>query len=106
MGEDDPQKALGAVQDAPKGTGEQGNSAVEKGILRCGLPQAQCTAFGPVSYTHLDVYKRQVQHDAAGFLLPQPHPLLRGGGGQLFAITEADIAGQGAAVVALSLIHI
>ena len=46
MGEDDPQKALGAVQDAPKGTGEQGNSAVEKGVLRCGLPQAQCTAFG------------------------------------------------------------
>ena len=35
-----------------------------------------------------------VQHDAAGFLLPQPHPLLRGGSGQLFAITEADIAGQ------------
>ena len=23
-----------------------GNSAVEKGVLRCGLPQAQCTAFG------------------------------------------------------------
>jgi len=44
-----------------------------------------------------------VQHDAAGFLLPQPHPLLRGGGGQLFAITEADIAGQGAAVVACQL---
>ena len=45
-GKDDPQKALGAVQDAPKGTSEQGNSSVEKGILRCGLPQAQCTAFG------------------------------------------------------------
>ena len=30
MGEDDPQKALGAVQDAAKGTGEQGNSTVEK----------------------------------------------------------------------------
>ena len=44
-----------------------------------------------------------VQHDAAGFLLPQPHPLLRGGGGQLFAITEADIAGQGTAVVACQL---
>ena len=42
VGEDNPQKTLGAVQDAAKGTGEQGNSDVVEGILRGGLPQAQC----------------------------------------------------------------
>ena len=38
VGKDDAQKALGAVENAPKGTGEQSHCHVVKGILEGGLP--------------------------------------------------------------------
>ena len=44
MGEDDAQKALGAVEDAAKGTRQQGNGHIVERILGCGLPQAQGAA--------------------------------------------------------------
>ena len=44
MGKDHTQKALGAVQDAAKGTREHGNSDVIECVLGRGLPQAQSTA--------------------------------------------------------------
>lgn len=95
-----------------------GDDAVGKQLLRGGAdggtvghtqPQHLCLGAHPQQLlhrlcpTHGAQLMVAVQHDAAGFLLPQPHPLLRGGGGQLFAITEADIAGQDAAVVACQL---
>ena len=45
MGEDHAQKTLGAVQDAAKGTCQQGDGRIVKGVLRRGLPQTQCTGF-------------------------------------------------------------
>ena len=59
---------------------------------------------GPVSYTHLDVYKRQAKHHAAG----------RGGagtgapplGGVRKAFGQPGSAGDGAGGHCLSLIHI
>ena len=95
-----------------------GDDAVGKQLLRGGAdggtvghtqPQHLCLGAHPQQLLHrlCPAHGAQlmvaVQHDAAGFLLPQPHPLLRGGSGQLFAITEADIAGQGTAVVACQL---
>ena len=44
VGKDNAQKALDAVQDAAKGTGEHGNSDIIEGVLKHGLPQAQRTA--------------------------------------------------------------
>ena len=44
VGKDHAQKALGAVQDAAKGTREHGNSNVIECVLDRGLPQAQSTA--------------------------------------------------------------
>ena len=97
MGEDDPQKALGAVQDAPKGTGEQGNSAVEKGVLRCGLPQAQCTAFGqdlPFGHGGQPALQQQAAAQYQHTAQHEPHPCKAENGGRVSGVDGKEPVAQ------------
>ena len=77
-------------------------AAMALGLFGCG---ETAQGPGPVSYTHLDVYKRQFQHFAR-----QGDDLLgRGRGGKEIVLPEFgvdDLAGLAAAVLDLSLIHI
>ena len=64
VGKDDAQKALGAVQDAAKGTGEHRHGDVVERILRGGLPQTQRTTL----CRHLapgEMRRMSLQQDAA-----------------------------------------
>ena len=44
------------------------------GLLRVGLLRVRLLRVGPVSYTHLDVYKRQEPSDAMDELIPTSRP--------------------------------